>query len=351
LSLKTLLVGCGAISKKHIQALIDNNDTYDLAAVCDISEENARKAAAQYTDAGLPKPAFYSDYTEAIDSVKPDVVAVATSSAFHHPIGMKALEAGAHVVMEKPIALSSAQSQELIDTAEKHSRKITVCYITRFAPHMRALKRKIDDGSFSRIFSGSVTVHWNRNDEYYRKAPWRGTWEKDGGALMNQCTHAIDLLQWFLGGDIRKVYGVIRRYLRPIESEDFGSGIVQFGSGAIGTITGTVNVYPKNLDETLSIFGETGTAVIGGTHMDKVETWQFEDDAEYNNPEEQPRGHSGLYRDFAEAVVQDRDPVVCGIEGKKSVDIVLGIYKSMVEGCEVEHPFEFDTSLMKGSFV
>jgi predicted dehydrogenase len=175
---------------------------------------------------------------------------------------------------------------------------------------------------------------------------------------MNQCTHGIDLLQWALGGRVEKVYGVLRRRLRPIEAEDFGSAIAEFEGGAVGTIQGTVNVYPSNHDETLSVFGEKGTVVIGGKAMNEVKTWKFEGTpeadeaaliAELNKPEG-PSGHTALYSDFAESLRAGREPLVNGEEGRKSSDLVLAIYRSMREGRPVLPPFDWKTTDMQNTF-
>lgn len=347
-----LLVGCGAISKKHILAVLDNSETLTLAGVCDVDSGKAEQAAAAYVHgAGNESPAVYTDTGKALEEIKPDICAVATSSSYHAPLAMQALEAGCHVVLEKPMALSTADAQALIDTAERLNRKLAVCYITRYAPHVRKVKRYIDEGRFGRIFHVSANIYWNRGNDYYRQAPWRGTWEKDGGTLMNQCTHAMDLQQWFLGSDVKRIHGVTRKYLRPIESEDFGSAILECENGAVGTVTGTVDVFPKNLSSELAIFGEKGTAVFGGTHMIDVKAWRFDGEEEYVPDKESPAGYTALYADMVRSIDTDQTPLVDGREGKKSLEAVLGIYASMKRGSSVRMPLDFDQLDMRGEDI
>jgi predicted dehydrogenase len=209
-----------------------------------------------------------------------------------------------------------------------------------------------------------VQIRWNRNEAYYADAPWRGTWEQDGGTLMNQCTHGIDLLQWMLGEDAARVQAQTRRFLRPIEAEDFGAAIVEFRSGAVGIIEGSADIYPTNLNETLSIFGEKGCVVIGGLAVNKLETWRFADagivgdteDRVLNPHEKDPPtvygfGHEALFKDFIEALDSDRDPLVSGEKGKKAMEIILAIYKSQKTGKPVDLPCDFSTMEMHGEVL
>jgi predicted dehydrogenase len=185
----------------------------------------------------------------------------------------------------------------------------------------------------------------------------------DGGTLMNQCTHGIDLLQWMLGEDAVRVQAQTRRFMRPIEAEDFGAAIVEFKNGAVGIIEGTADIYPTNLNETLSIFGEKGSVVIGGLAVNKLETWRFADaaalgdteDTALNPGEKDPPtvygfGHEALFKDFVEALDQNRDPLITGEKGKKALEIILAIYKSQKTRQPVDLPCDFSTMEMMGVF-
>jgi predicted dehydrogenase len=359
------LIGCGRISGKHIEAFAGNGDRMTLAAVCDPVAERAAKQAADYTRQlpGAETPRCFADYREMIAAARPDFVTIATESGAHPRIAIDALEAGCHVVCEKPMALSTADTAAMNAAARAAGKTLAVCFQNRFNAPVQRLKTALDAGRFGRILHGAVQIRWNRNNAYYAEAPWRGTWREDGGTLMNQCTHGIDLLQWAMGGDAARVQAQTRRFLRPIEAEDFGAAIVEFRSGAVGIIEGSADIFPRNLNETLSIFGETGSAVIGGIAVNKLETWRFADaasvgdteDAALNPHEKDPPtvygfGHTALFRDFAEAVINERPPLISGLEGGKAVEIILAIYKSQKTGKPVDLPCSFSTEEMAGYF-
>jgi predicted dehydrogenase len=261
------------------------------------------------------------------------------------------------------MALSAKDADEMISIAKEKKLKLAVCFQNRFNAPIQRLRTALEAGRFGKIMHGMVQIRWNRNEGYYAEAPWRGTWEHDGGTLMNQCTHGIDLLQWILGEDAVRVQAQTRRFIRPIEAEDFGAAIVEFKSGAVGIIEGSAGVYPKNLNETLSIFGEKGTVVVGGLAVNKIETWRFSDaeaigdteDKVLNPGEKDPPtvygfGHTALFKDFVEAIKNDRESIISGESGKKSLEIILAIYKSQKTGKPVDLPSDFSTLDMKGYF-
>jgi predicted dehydrogenase len=362
--LKIAVIGCGRISSKHIDAISDNIGKLTPVAVCDTVVERAVKRQYELCkriDSGDIKQ--YQDYRKMLEIEKPDIVTIATESGYHPAIAIDVLKSGGNVIVEKPMALSVKDAEMMIAAAGRYNKKLGVCFQNRFNAPVWNSYEALKKGRFGKMLHGMVQIRWNRNEAYYKEAVWRGTWEFDGGTLMNQCTHGIDLLQWFLGGNIKRVHGVLRRYLRPIEAEDFGAAIVEFENGAVGIIEGTADVYPKNLNETLSLFGEKGTVVIGGLAVNKLETWRFEDcdkigdiEEKVVNPlEKDPPsvygfGHSALFADFIDAVKNNREPLVNGEEGKKTVGLILAIYKSMKEGRPVDYPVDFNTMSMKGIF-
>jgi len=363
--LRLALIGCGRISSKHIEAVLGNKDRVRLVACCDPIQDRAQGRAQEY-GAGLSSGSdvrVYADYHEMLAKEKPDICAIATESGYHPRIAIDCLEAGSHVICEKPMALSTRDADAMIDAARRNNRKLAVCFQNRFnAPVQRAREAR-EAGRFGKMLHGMVQVRWNRNADYYAQASWRGTWALDGGTLMNQCTHGIDLLQWMMGEDAVRVQAATRRFLRPIEAEDFGAAIVEFASGAVGVIEGSADVFPKNLNETLSLFGEKGAVVIGGLAVNKIETWRFADAQTVGDTEEKVLdptakdpptvygfGHTALYADFLDALEQDREPLVNGEAGKKALEIILAIYKSQKTGQPVMLPVEFSTSEMKGAF-
>jgi predicted dehydrogenase len=361
---KVALIGCGRISFKHIEGFVNNADRLQLTAVCDPirsrAEEKEKEYKNNFFDANI---SIYADYRKMLGEQKPDIVTIATESGKHHEIAVACLEAGCHVICEKPMALSTTDADEMIAAAKENGKKLSVCFQNRFNAPVQRLRVALETGRFGRVLHGMVQIRWNRNEGYYAEAPWRGTWEQDGGTLMNQCTHGIDLLQWMMGEDAVRVHAQTRRFIRPIDAEDFGAAIVEFKNGAVGIIEGSADIFPANLNETLSIFGEKGSAVIGGLAVNKIETWRFADAKELGDTEEKainPNekdpptvygfGHTALFMDFVEAVETDRESLVSGERGKKALEIILAIYKSQKTGMPVDLPCNFSTLDMKGVF-
>ena len=357
------LIGCGTIGPSHLKAFADSG--VRLAAVCDKVIRRAQEGAAAYRDiagngaAVAGGAACYCDYRKMLDEVKPGIVAVATESGSHAEITVECLNAGAHVICEKPMALSTADADAMIAAAKKTGKKLTVCFQNRFNAPVKRLRAAAGQGRFGRLLHGAVQVRWHRGPSYYRRDSWRGTWEHDGGTLMNQCIHGIDLLQWIMGEDAVRVQAVTRRFTRPIEAEDFGAAVVEFAGGAVGIIEGTACVYPGDLGQTLSIFGEKGTAVVGGLAVSRLETWHLADEeAAGKTCEPEPadssgvygNGHSELFADFVSAIDNNREPLTSGLGGKKALEIVLAIYMSQKLGRAVDIPCNFSTADMQGYF-
>lgn len=360
--MKIALIGCGRISFKHIEAFAFMKERVEFVAACDPILERAEEKRLEYRKS-IPNAdvKIFADYKEMLVECKPNVVTIAAESGKHKDIAVHCLKNGAHVICEKPMALSTSDAQEMIDTAKQNNKKLAVCFQNRFNAPVVKTREALEKGRFGKMLHGMIQVRWNRNEGYYAQAPWRGTWEQDGGTLMNQCTHGIDLLQWMMGEDAVRVQAQTRRFMRPIEAEDFGCAIVEFASGAVGIIEGTADVYPKNLNETLSLFGTEGSVVVGGLAVNKMETWRFADaeklgDTEEKvlNPDEKDPptvygfGHTALFNDFIDAVEQGREPLVSGEKGKKALEIILAIYKSQKTGQPVNIPCDFSTMEMKG---
>jgi predicted dehydrogenase len=213
-----------------------------------------------------------------------------------------------------------------------------------------------------RLIYGTAHIRWNRGADYYRQAPWRGTWEQDGGALMNQCIHNIDLLRWMMGDEISEVVGMTDNLIHDyIDAEDLGLALIRFANGSYGIVEGTTDVYPRNLEETLYIFGEKGTVKAGGKSVNLIEEWEFAD--KLDNPEEVKRtynenppnvygfGHSPLYSDVIDAIRNDREPYITAKDGRRALELVLAIYKSAAEGKSVKLPLsKCSTTEFKGRF-
>jgi predicted dehydrogenase len=338
--LKFAIIGCGRISHKHIEALANNFKEADLVSVCDIIPEKMDKDVEEYYDfmkqRGInldKKINKYTDYKEMLKREDIDAVSICTESGHHAVHALYCLNAGKHVLVEKPMALSLNDADKMIKLSHEKNLKLGVCHQNRFNPPIQKLRRAIEEGRFGRIINGTARVLWNRNDDYYRQAPWRGTKALDGGTLMNQCIHNIDLLQWMMGSEVERVHCERGTFLRNIEMEDFGAILIRFKNGSIGIVEGSACVYPKNLEETLSIFGEKGTVVIGGLAVNKIKTWQFADERDYDKEDENTeidsvygRGHTPLYKNFIDAVNENKEPLINGEEGRKALEIVLRAY-------------------------
>lgn len=356
--LKFAIIGCGRISYKHVEGLVNNLDEAVLVVTCDVIEEKAKEKAEEYKSKTGIEVKTYTDYKKMIEEEDIDVVTIATESGYHPEIAIYCMEKGKHVVVEKPMALSTKDANLMIETAKKHGVKLAVCHQNRFNKPIQMLRKAVEENRFGKLINGMASIRWNRNMNYYLQAPWRGTWELDGGTLMNQCIHDIDLLQWMMGGEVDTVYAQTGNFIRDIEAEDFGAIVIRFKNGAIGIVEGSACVFPKNLEETLSIFGENGTVVIGGLAVNKIETWRFEDgkDSEeeiIKNQEGDPDtvygfGHTPLFKDVIDAIKNNREPLINGEEGKKGMEIILAAYKSQKTGMPVKLPLEdFSTLDMK----
>jgi len=325
--LKFAILGCGRISTKHVEALIDNKDEAELVAVYDIIEELAVDKKNQYESViEGANVKVYTDYNELLNDKDIDVVTIATISGYHAKHAIDCLNHDKHVLIEKPMALTLEDADKIIILGKEKSKKVCVSHQNRFIPAIQNLKRAIDEGRFGKLIHGTARTLWNRNDEYYKQASWRGTKALDGGTLMNQCIHNIDLLLWMMGGEVERLYSETDTFIRNIETEDFGAILMRFKNGAVGIVEGSVCVYPKNLEESLSIFGEKGTVVIKNG---KIATWVFEDERNYDNFEydESNSGHTPLYKDFIDAIINDREPLVNGEEGKRAIEIILKAYE------------------------
>ncbi|MBQ7152835.1 MAG: Gfo/Idh/MocA family oxidoreductase [Clostridia bacterium] len=350
------LIGCGRVSPNHIKAALDND--LEIAAVCDLLPQAMDGLLSGF---GLENVKKYTDYKKMLEEVKPELCAIATDSGKHAAIALDCIGAGCNLIIEKPIAMSMADADRIIDAAEKADVKVCACHQNRFNVAVQQTRRAMEAGRFGKLSHGSIQVRWNRGPEYYAQADWRGKWAQDGGTLMNQCIHGIDLLRWMMGGDAVEVYGATRNRFHPyIEGEDVGMAVVKFKSGAVATIEGTVNIFPDDMEGTLSLFGEKGSVKLGGLASNDVDVWQFsspeaDDDAAKITKETAPNvygnGHSSLYRDVIEAVRDGREPYVSAKAGRDALEIVLAVYKSQKTGLPVRLPLkDFSSADMEGMF-
>jgi UDP-N-acetyl-2-amino-2-deoxyglucuronate dehydrogenase len=322
------LVGCGRISRNHFEA-IARVEGLTLVGVCDVVEERARSAGEANA---VP---WFSSYEQMLADAPCDVVAVCTPSGLHPKHGIMAAQAGKHVVTEKPMAISLEGADALVDACDDARVHLFVVKQNRLNAGIQLLKRALDRGRFGRVYMANCTVRWTRPQDYYDQAPWRGTWEFDGGAFMNQASHYVDLFQWLLG-PVESVVAKTATLARRIEAEDSGAAVMRFRSGALGV-----------MGVTITVLGERGTAKIGGTAVNRVEHWIFadydDDDklveaASTNPPNVYGFGHEAYYRNVVAVLRGEAPPETDGRAGRKSLELILGIYESARTGRDVPLP-------------
>ena len=333
---RVALLGCGRISKNHLEAIAKVGEL-QLVSVADIDRHRAERVGTEWN-----VPAF-SSLEEMLAEVPSDLVAICTPSGLHPQHGIAGAQAGRHVLTEKPMAISLAAADALVHACDAAGVHLFVVKQNRLNPPIQLLKRAIDKGRFGRIYMANTTVRWTRPQEYYDAEAWRGTWEFDGGAIKNQASHYVDLLQWLVG-PVESVMGRTATQARRIEAEDSGVALLKFRSGALGVIEVNVLTYPRNLEGSITILGEKGSVKIGGTAVNRVEHWSFEvyddDDklieaANTTPPTVYGFGHEGYYRNLLPVLRGRAKPDTDGRAGRKSLELILGIYESAKTGCEV----------------
>lgn len=350
--MKYAIIGCGRISFNHIIAAIENN--LEIVALCDLKDDKMDAILQKFNfNTNIKK---YIHYREMLQNEDIDLIAICTESGKHGKIALDCIEAEVNLIIEKPITLSLEEADLIIEKSRERNVKISACHQNRFNKSIQKIREAVEEKRFGKMLYATAHIRWNRKEEYYKQSSWRGTWEQDGGALMNQCIHNIDLLRWMMGNDIIEVFGMTDNLNHSyIEAEDMGIALVKFSNGGYGIIEGTTNIYPNNLEETLYLFGERGTVKAGGKSVNVIEEWQFEDnldDLEYvkKNYCEYPKnvygfGHSLLYKDVISSIVDNREPYVTAMDGRNALELVLAIYKSSVENKKVTLPLTYGSTL------
>jgi predicted dehydrogenase len=345
MDLKYGIIGCGRISRNHIASAIKNK--LEIVGLCDIDASQIESLKNDFDV--LKDVACYNDYTEMLKKEDLDLVAICTESGKHGSIAIDCINSRINLIIEKPITLSLDEADEIIRLSKENKVKVCACHQNRFNKSIQKIRSAVEKGSFGKLLHGTAHIRWNRGENYYKQAPWRGTWEQDGGALMNQCIHNIDLLRWMMGSEIESVIGLTDNMIHDyIDAEDLGLALIKFKNGSYGVIEGTTNVYPSNLEETLYIFGEKGTVKAGGKSVNLIEEWMIADGVEtldeikekYNEdpPNVYGYGHTPSYNDVVEAIRNDRDPYITAKDGRDALELVLSIYKSSSAGKQIFLP-------------
>ncbi|MFU8803158.1 MAG: Gfo/Idh/MocA family protein [Bradymonadaceae bacterium] len=340
--IRCALIGCGRVAQKHFAALEALGEDLELVGVCD-RDEDALSAAAYH----LGVPGFLDDAV-LLTEVKPDLVILATPSALHPEQTMRAARAGAHVMTEKPMATRWADAMEMVEVCEEAGVHLFVVKQIRYNPVLRKLKSAIDERRFGRIYMVDCNVFWTRPQTYYDSAQWRGTWEYDGGALMNQASHYVDLLPWLIG-PVESVHAFAGPLARHIEVEDTGVVSLRWRSGTLGTLAVTMLTYPKNFEASMTVLGERGTVRIGGSSCHRVEHWEFDEPRDETTELDEAMemansvlraGHTHYYRDAVARLRGQAVNVTDGREGLKSLEVIIAAYRSVMEDRRVALPFE-----------
>ncbi len=331
------LIGCGRVSPRHLQSIAELADA-KLVAVCDVIASRVERVAKEHNAVA------YADYRRMLERRDIDVVNICTPSGMHAQMSIDALQAGKHVICEKPMAMNLADADRMIATAKSTGKKLCIVLQNRYNPPMLDLRRLVDEGRLGKILLGNATVRWYRPQEYYEDG-WHGTLAMDGGALMNQSVHHIDALQWFIG-DVDSVFAHTATLAHKMQAEDAGVAVIRFKNGALGTVEGSTLTYPENLEGSVALFGEHGSVKIGGTALNRKSIWKIEGALEHERellmhdqvdpPSVYGFSHQAVIADMIAALRENREPRTNGREARKSVALVLAMYESARTGVSVK---------------
>ena len=354
------LTGTGRIIRNHIIALAKNYKQARLVAICDIKEENlviCRKLIKEiFLEHKLPLPDFkeFTSYRSLLNSFESrenliDLIVISTPSGLHPSQVIAAAKVGINVCTEKPMATRWKDGLEMVQECDAAGVRLFVVKQNRFNPTIQLLKEQIVSGRFGKLALITANVFWHRPQSYYDKDKWRGTWEFDGGALMNQASHYVDLLEWLVG-PVQSVSASLGSLGRNIEVEDTAAVQLKWRNGALGTMSVTMLTYPENLEGSITILGDKGTVKIGGKAVNKIDHWDFADEnpidkeiQKYNNPEyknEYGSGHTPFYKNVLDSLQGLDNPICDGREGLKSLELLIGAYRSAREARSIELPLE-----------
>ena len=337
------VVGCGRISEKHFDALKKHGEHAEVVAVCDV-DEAALHCAAERTGA---RP--FRRIEHLLEESDADVIVLCTPSGLHAEQGIQVAQSRRHVISEKPMATRWQDGKRLVQACDQEGVRLFVVKQNRQNATVQLLKRAIDGGRFGRIYMVNVNVFWNRPQSYYDSARWRGTWEFDGGALMNQASHYVDLLDWLIG-PVESISAFTATLARNIQVEDTGVVNVRWRSGALGSLNTTMLTYPRNMEGSITVIGEHGTVRLGGVAINEIEHWEFaephEDDlkvreASYETTSVYGFGHPRYYENVIATLRGEAQAETDGREGLRSLELLVGIYLSARDGRTVSLPLDY----------
>ncbi|KTD60732.1 Gfo/Idh/MocA family protein [Legionella shakespearei] len=335
------LIGCGRISHKHLEAIYQNRDRLELVALCDIDQ--TRKDSVN-----IDVP-FYTSLESLVKEQDFDLVSLCTPSGLHPPQAIFFAEHGKHVITEKPMATRWQDGLAMIKSFDAAGKHLFVVKQNRLNPTVQLLKKAIDEHWFGKIYTIHSNVFWTRPQSYYDQDKWRGTWEFDGGALMNQASHYVDLLEW-LGGPVECVQAMMATQARDIEVEDSVVVNMKWRRGAIGSMCVSMLTYPQNMEGSITILGEKGTVRLGGVALNSFEVWDFEtnlapslaaaNEAGYQTNSVYGNGHSPYYKNVLDALDNLDTAIADGREGLLSLELLIACYRSAQSKKSIYLPLE-----------
>ena len=336
------IVGCGRISKNHFGSIEKHNDNLELVAICDVNQEVLKQHEGKYNLPG------YLRLEDMLKEEKLDMVVLCTPSGIHADQTVMAAKHCVHVMTEKPMATRWQDGLRMVKACDEAGVRLFVVKQNRRNSTLQLLKRAVDEKRFGKIHMVHLNVFWTRPQEYYDQAEWRGTWEFDGGAFMNQASHYVDLLDWLIG-PIDKVQAMMST-TRDIEVEDTGVLNVRWRNGALGSMSVTMLTYPKNLEGSITILGEKGTVRIGGVAVNDIQQWEFDESLDYDEQIKEANyqttsvygfGHPLYYKNVIDVLRGDAEPETDGREGLKSLEMLIAAYLSARDGNTISLPLEY----------
>jgi UDP-N-acetyl-2-amino-2-deoxyglucuronate dehydrogenase len=340
--LRFAVVGCGRIANNHFKALHEHAANIDIVAICDTDRERLSAASA-----ACNAPGFHA-FRDLLDNCDADVVVLATPSGLHARQAIEAAKSGRHVVTEKPMATKWQDGLRMVEEFDRVGTRLFVVKQNRRNATLQLLKRAVEKRRFGRIYMATVNVFWTRPQSYYDGDAWRGKWEFDGGALMNQASHYVDLLDWIVG-PVESVQAYTGTLARNIEVEDTGTASIKWRSGALGSLNVTMLTYPKNLEGSITILGEKGTVRIDGTAVNHIANWEFSEpdpddekirDVSYETTSVYGFGHPMYYENVVQVLRGQAEPETDGREGLRSLELLTAMYVSARDGRRVSLPLD-----------
>lgn len=340
--IKIGVVGCGRISKNHFDAIERHNDEMELVAVCDIDKKILDKHTKQLGVNG------YCLLSEMLESEDLDMVAICTPSGIHSSQTELVAQHGVHVITEKPMATRWQDGVRMVKACDEAEVRLFVVKQNRLNSTLQLLKRAVDEKRFGKIHMAHLNVFWTRPQDYYDQAKWRGTWEFDGGAFMNQASHYVDLFDWLIG-PVDKVQAMMST-TRDIEVEDTGVMNVRWRNGALGSMSVTMLTYPKNLEGSITILGEKGSVRVGGVAVNDIQHWEFDEPRDYDEQVKAANyettsvygfGHPQYYKNVIDVMRGHAEPDTDGREGLKSLEMIIAAYLSARDGRTISLPLEY----------